>query len=54
MARKSGIREILRNTDCSTWILTRKLKKVEIETQTLYELEYGEKLKTLKNENCTL
>jgi hypothetical protein len=43
MARNSGTREILRNTDCSTWILARKLKNVENETQTIYDLEYGEK-----------
>jgi hypothetical protein len=43
MARNSGIREILRNTGCSTWILARKLKNMESETQTLYELEYGKK-----------
>jgi hypothetical protein len=27
MARNSGIPEILRNKECSTWILARKLKK---------------------------
>ena len=31
------------NKQCSTWILARKLKNVENETQTLYYLEYGEK-----------
>jgi hypothetical protein len=39
MARNSGIREILRNIDCSAWILVRKLKNVEIETQKLYDME---------------
>ena len=43
MARNSGISEILRNTDCSNWILAKKPKTVENETQTLYDLEYGEK-----------
>jgi hypothetical protein len=43
MARNIGICEILRNTDCSTWILARKLKNEENEKQTPYELEYGEK-----------
>ena len=33
----------MRNTHCRTWIMGRKLKKVENETQTLYDLEYGEK-----------
>ena len=28
---------------CRTWIIARKMKNVENETQTLYELEYGEK-----------
>jgi hypothetical protein len=54
VARKSGIREILRKTDCSTWISARKEKNVENETQTLNDLEYGEKTEKLKNENCTL
>jgi hypothetical protein len=40
MVRNSKIHEILRNTDSSTWILVRKLKNVEKETQKLYELEY--------------
>ena len=43
MARNSVIREILRNTGCSTWIVARNLKNVENDTQTLYDLEYGEK-----------
>ena len=33
----------MRNIHCRTWILARKLKKVENETLTLYDLEYGEK-----------
>ena len=41
MARNSGIREIFRNTDSSTWILVRKMKNVEKKTQTQYDLEYG-------------
>jgi hypothetical protein len=32
----------MRNKHCSSWILARKLKNVENETQTLYDLEYGE------------
>ena len=31
------------NTHSRTWIMERNLKNVENETQTLYELEYGEK-----------
>ena len=35
--------------------MARKLKNVENETQTLYDLEYGEKtLKKLIKEKCTL
>jgi hypothetical protein len=34
LERNSGIHEILRNIECSTWILARKLKKnVENETK---------------------
>ena len=33
----------MRNAQCRTWKLTRKLKNVENETQTLYDLEYSEK-----------
>jgi hypothetical protein len=33
----------MRNTHCRTWIMERKLKNVENEIKTLYELEYGEK-----------
>ena len=39
-------REIVKNvknesTHCRTWIMASKLKNVENETQTLYDLEYG-------------
>ena len=35
--------------------MARKLKKVENETQTLYDLEYGKKtFKNEENEKCTL
>ena len=33
----------MRNTYCRTGIVARKLKNVENDTQTLYDLEYGEK-----------
>ena len=33
----------MRNTHCRNWIVARKLKNVENEMQTLYDLEYGEK-----------
>ena len=33
----------MRNTHSRTWSMARKLKKVQNETQTLYNLEYGEK-----------
>ena len=33
----------MKNTHCMTWIMERKLKNVENETQTLYDMEYGEK-----------
>jgi hypothetical protein len=32
-----------------TWIMARKHKNVGNETQTLYDLEYDEKLKNVKN-----
>ena len=36
-----------RNTQCRTCIIVRKRKKLQNETQTLYDLEYGQKqLKT--------
>ena len=33
----------MKKTHCRTWILARNLKNIENETQTLYDLEYGEK-----------
>ena len=33
----------MRNTHCRNWIVPRKQKNVLNETQTLYDLEYGEK-----------
>ena len=33
----------MRNTHCRTWNMARKLKKVENETETLHDLEYGQK-----------
>ena len=33
----------MQNTHGSTWIMARKLKNLENETQTLYDLECGEK-----------
>jgi len=45
----------MRNTHFRTWITARKLKKVENETQTLFDLEYGKKhKKNVKRERCTL
>jgi hypothetical protein len=32
--------------------VSRKLKKVENETQTLYDIKYGEKLKNMINKKC--
>ena len=32
-----------KKTHCSTWIMARKLKNMEYETQTLYDLECAEK-----------
>ena len=44
----------MRYTHCWPWIMMKKLKNVENETQTLQDLEYGKKiLKNLENENCT-
>ena len=43
MARNTKKRGNIRNAHCRTWIKVRKLKHVENETQTLYDLEYGEK-----------
>ena len=33
----------MRNSHCRNWIVERKLKNVENKTQTLYDLESGEK-----------
>ena len=43
MARNTKKRGNIRNAHCRTWIKVRKLKHMEKETQTLYDLEYGEK-----------
>jgi hypothetical protein len=43
----------MRNAHCRTFNVARKLKHVENETQTLFNLEYGEKhLKTWKMRNA--
>ena len=43
----------MRNTHCRNWIVARKLQKLENETQTLFDLEYGEKhSKTWKMRNA--
>ena len=51
--RKEMLKNVqMRKTNCRTWIMARKLKNVENETQTQYDLEYGEKhLKTWKMRN---
>ena len=42
--RKEMLKNVqMRKTHCRTWIMARKLKNVENETQTQYDLEYGEK-----------
>jgi hypothetical protein len=33
----------MKNTHYRNWIVARKLKNLENETETLYDLEYGEK-----------
>ena len=33
----------MRNAHSSTWNMARKLKNLENETQTVFDLEYGEK-----------
>ena len=44
----------VKNGKC-TWSMARKLKNVENEKQTLFDLEYGEKhSKKGENEKCTL
>jgi hypothetical protein len=35
---------------CSTWIMVRKQKILENETQTLYDLDVGRKLNNVENE----
>ena len=45
----------IRNEHCGTWIMVKKLKNVENDTQTLYEQEYGEKnWKNLENEKSSI
>ena len=43
MVRNSEKREKMKNTQRRTWIMLSKQIKVENETQTLYDPEYGEK-----------
>ena len=40
----------MKNIHCSTWIMARKLKILENETQTLYDLDVGRKLNNVENE----
>ena len=43
----------MRNAHCRTWNMVRKLKNMENETQTLFDLEYSEKnSKTWKKRNA--
>ena len=43
----------MRHKRCRTWNMARKLKNVENETQTLFDLKYGEKhSKTCKMKNA--
>ena len=45
----------IRNTHCRSWNMIRKLKNVENEKQTLYDLEYvGKHLKNVVKYKCTL
>ena len=45
----------MRNAHSSTWNMARKLKSMENEKSTLYEVKYWqESLKNVKNEKCTL
>ena len=39
----------MKNIHCSTWIMARKLKILENETQTLYDLDVGRKLNNVEN-----
>ena len=43
MARKTEKGGKFWNVRCRTWNMARKLKNKENETQTLFDLEYGEK-----------
>ena len=40
----------MKNIHCSTWIMARKLKNLENETQTLYDLDVGRKLNNVEYE----
>ena len=44
----------MKNIHCSTWIMARKLKILENETRTLYDLDVGRKVNTWKRrrEKC--
>jgi hypothetical protein len=45
----------MRNTHCRTKNISRKLKNMENETQTAYDLEYGERTqKNVENDTQTL
>jgi hypothetical protein len=45
----------MRNAQSMIWNMSRKLKNVENETNTLLDVEYGEKQwKKVENEKCTL
>ena len=39
----------MKNIHCSTWIIAWKLKILEYETQTLYDLDVGRKLNNVEN-----
>ena len=40
----------MKNIHCSTWIMAMKLKILENETQTLYDLDVGRKLNNVEYE----
>ena len=40
----------MKNIHCSTWIMARKLKILENETQTLYDLDVGRKVNNVEIE----
>ena len=44
----------MRNSHCRTWNMARKLKKVEKETKTLYDLNMARNTEIGGNQNCTL